>query len=923
MKWVVIDLETTGLDPRRDRIIEIGAVKVDEDGVLETFQTLVDPAMILPPFIVELTGISDEMLDGQPSLADVLPDFLTFVDDCMPVAHNANFELTFLRSYTGWEGSDWLDTITLAKMAFPFLNSYSLENLVAELSLANTAPHRALADAQATALLLRRIEDVFAALDDDILLAFMAIFGEKNQAYRDFLCRYHVEPAPARYLPPDRQEEPGEGERLVAREDYRIDAAEVCDAFSGEDGITCFLTDFQERSMQTEMANQVAAAFNDAAFLLAEAGTGTGKTMAYLIPAAKLGWEGGKPVILSTHTIHLQDQLLQKDIPVVNDFLGGGLRAVLVKGRNHYLCFRKWLLACESEEKDAPFLMARLLPWVIETRDGDVDALHLQPHERRDWYRFSAVSESCSGSQCPYFRSKCFVHRVRKQADRAHLIVINHSLLLTDAIMGGGVLPAADYLVVDEAHQLEKVAEETLGGSFTYYDHTAVLGDIRRFLLKLQKRASLPSIFVREEDVERNRARLSRLEETIAGLDAKMDSGDQLFKMLRGNFTHYRENVNPGSRTWRLDHRARTGQLWEEMAALIENYQIGLRELQLALDRIAIDFEEELTADNQERERFHFIIQVSRLSALSDAVYRFLHAEEEQMISWLEAGNERTLYPIVKLSPLQVDEALAKYLYDRKESIVFVSATLSVNKKFTYFKQNCGLNLIGRECRELLLPSPFDYEKQALLTVVNDIPTPGAVGEWRFIDGVSDAIIRLTQASGGRALALFTSHVQLREVYHRVRAPLAASGINVLAHELSGSRTLLLESLRADKATLLLGANSFWEGIDVAGEHLSLLIIVKLPFWPPDMPTVAARIEMLEAQKKNAFYEYSLPQAVIRFKQGFGRLLRKEDDRGIVCVLDRRLVSKRYGASFINSLPIDKAYSLSTEEIVTLIENKL
>lgn len=923
MKWIVIDLETTGLDPRRDRIIEIGAVKCGEDGVLETFQSLVDPEHSLPPFITELTGITDEMLMGQPLLDEVMPDFLEFAADCIPIAHNASFEAGFLKKHTGWDGSDWLDTITLAKMAFPYLASYSLENLTEALSLANKAPHRALADAEATALLLVKIEQALTEMDDDILAAFQTIFGENNYIYGAFLRRFTDEAGLARFLPPDLKEERGDGERFTTTDDFALDREEVVNFFDDEDGVGRYLDDYQEREAQIHMATSVADAFNDGAFLLAEAGTGTGKTMAYLVPAAIMAADGGRPVIVSTHTIHLQDQLLNKDIPVVNQLFGGGLRAALVKGRNHYLCYRKWLLACESQEKEAPFLMARLLPWVIETEDGDVDPLALSLQERRDWYRFSANSESCTGSHCPYFRNKCFVYRVRRKADRAHLIVINHSLLLTDAVMSGGILPPSDYLVIDEAHQLEKVAEETMGGSFSYYDHTVVLGDIRRFLQKLQRQVTLPTIFAKEGDEERLRARLSRLEEIIDAFDDKMDNGDQLFKALRTSFLRYREEVNPTSRSWRIDRRVRAGEEWASLETLVNNYLLSLRELQLALDRVSIDFEEELDDEENERQRFQFIIQSGRLDALSNSTFTFLHAEEEQMVSWLEAGNERTLYPIVKLSPLQVDEALAEQLYDKKESIVFVSATLSVSKKFNYYKENCGLNLVSRECRELLLPSPFDYERQALLAVAADLPSPGSVSEIRFIESVSDAILRLATASEGRALALFTSHVQLREVYHRIRSPLEEAGINVLAHELSGSRTALLDSLRAEKNTLILGANSFWEGIDIAGENLSLLIIVKLPFWPPDMPTVAAKIELYEAKHKNSFFEYSLPQAVIRFKQGFGRLLRKEDDRGIICVLDRRLIEKRYGSSFINSLPIKKAYPMSTEDLVTLIENRL
>ena len=223
----------------------------------------------------------------------------------------------------------------------------------------------------------------------------------------------------------------------------------------------------------------------------------------------------------------------------------------------------------------------------------------------------------------------------------------------------------------------------------------------------------------------------------------------------------------------------------------------------------------------------------------------------------------------------------------------------------------------------MLLPSPFDYSRQAALVTATDVPLVGTVSDYEYLEKISDAIKEMVLASKGRALVLFTSHAHLREVFRQIRDPLENEGINVLAHELSGSRSTLLGKMRENKRTVILGANSFWEGIDVSGDNLSLLIIVRLPFWPPDIPTIAAKIDLLKAESRNSFSELSLPQAVIRFKQGFGRLLRKEDDRGVVCVLDKRIYEKRYGSDFVDSLPVPKLYHGTVKEIVHLIETKL
>lgn len=927
MEWLIVDLETTGLSPSKDDIIEIGAVKIDERGNRTTFQTLVDPGYSLPYEITRLTGITDDMLNGQPSIDEVIDDFIGFMGNAHLIAHNASFDGAFLEPYIGLPKEEWLDTIELSKMAFPMLGSYSLANLTEYFGIVNSEHHRALADAEATADLFCLIEQAFAAADKGVIAAWVHIFSDRRPNYLYYFKRFEPASLCEKYLPPkqDKQEESydDDDERNEPTEDYLIDKELLKQCFEGDSGLKQYIDGYRPRQSQMIMTEAVADAFNNGEYLLAEAGTGTGKTVAYLLPAIFKSLYGNSRVIVSTHTIHLQDQIIKKDIPELNMYFKGQVSAAILKGRNHYLCYRKWEQEYINGEKEKALFLAHLLPWVVETEDGDGDPLNLNSFERREFQRFSAASENCFGPRCPYFRNRCFVRKARRNAEKANLIVVNHSLLLADSVMGGSAIPKAEYLVIDEAHQLETVAESSLGTSMSFFDHNNLVNEILSVLGKLYKHISLPSFDSQDISLERLKSNQDFLNEIIADIKENEEKGKECFIALKEFTEFYKQNKNSFSRTIRIDERCRLSAHWEEAEIALENLAIWYREIANRLATVVSRFEEQFDEDGFEGEKIRFAVAQSSWCEKTNALNAFLAGEPENNVSWLEDSNERTLYPVMKTAPLRIDEALASTLYETKDSIIFVSATLSVKQHFDYFRDVCGINLIEKNTAELLLPSPFDYEHNSLLLAVNDLPLVGTVSEYEYLESIADAVIGLTAAAKGRSLVLFTSHMHLREVFRRIEIPLKEKGITVLAHEISGSRSTLLKKMREDSKTVILGANSFWEGIDVAGDNLSLLVIVRLPFWPPDMPVIAAKTDRLQQEGRNSFGELSLPQAIIRFKQGFGRLLRKEDDRGIVCVLDKRIYEKRYGSDFVDSLPVEKLYSASVKDIVNLIDRRL
>ncbi|MGN1010828.1 MAG: exonuclease domain-containing protein, partial [Clostridia bacterium] len=344
MEWVIVDLETTGLNAKRDKIIEIGAVRMDEKGNRSVFQTLIDPEIPLTETISGITGITDEMLYGQPLMEEVMDDFIDFIGDATPLAHNASFDGAFLEPYTGIPKEEWLDTITLCKMAFPMLESYALVNLVEYFGIETPAHHRALADAEATAALFELIEKSFRETDKGIIAAWVHLFGDRYSTYRRYFERFDPDIFAESFLPP-KSSCPKDGEKKDEEEEtekYIIDREQLLHYFKGENGLKKYVSGYRSRPSQTTMALAVCDAFNQEDFLLAEAGTGTGKTIAYLMPAVLESLYGKEPVVISTHTIHLQDQIMKKDIPELNECFGGAIRSALIKGRSHYLCYRKW-----------------------------------------------------------------------------------------------------------------------------------------------------------------------------------------------------------------------------------------------------------------------------------------------------------------------------------------------------------------------------------------------------------------------------------------------------------------------------------------------------------------------------------------------------------------------------------------------------
>lgn len=910
-KYVALDLETTGLDPRADEIIEIGAVKFQGQSVLETFHTLVRPSRPVPYRIQILTGITPAELEGAPMPAVALSELSPFVDGHPVVGQNISFDLGFLNENGLSVDSPAHDTFELGVMLLPGLTDYSLSALADTLGVFYSTRHRALPDAVLAKDVFLALLERARGLDESLIFEIERLArgidwapGTLFRQIAEERTRDVFHRVPELSLP---SAERVKVERLTPTVRRKPLDVEALADMLGADGLMAkAVRGFEHRPEQVKMLTAVAGALNESDCLVVEAGTGTGKSVAYLIPASRFAVENGVPVVISTNTINLQDQLVGKDIPeLIEAFERAGVevpRFALLKGRGNYLCVRRWSALRRSQsltESEARFLL-RTLVWACTTSTGDRAGLNLRGDESYVWSRASAQSESCLGAQCPYQRrGACFLHRARRLAESAHLIVVNHALLLSELASSsrGRVIPDYRHLIVDEAHHLEDEATEQWGFEVGGYRLEGFLnrlseraaGEGRKgFIGELANhlRGDSVSSAVRG-DVEREAQNAGGVVEACRGLV-------RTFLDTLARFLETQADEPSGyDRRLRLTAAVRSQPGWDDVELAWENLSLALGDVNSCLSRLQ-SMTEPLSDTgllDYDDLMLEFAALLQQGAELAEQANSAVFGQDGGMVYWAslrDAGGS----PAVHAAPLHVGRVLAEELFGEKECVVLTSATLSTEGDFEYIKERLGLT----ETSELLLGSSFDYARSALVYVPDDVPEPGQPGYQRAIEL---ALVDVGRAIGGKCLALFTSHAALRASYEAVRGPLHEEGILVLGQGIDGSSKRLLETFKANPQSVLLGTSSFWEGVDVVGEALSVLVIARLPFSVPSDPVFAARGELYD----NSFNQYAVPHAVLRFKQGFGRLIRSKSDRGVVVLLDRRVKAKAYGSAFLGSLP--------------------
>ena len=927
--WVALDLETTGLDAQKDAIIEIGAVKFQGGKTLDTFQRLVNPQRRISPFIASLTGIRQRDLDRADTIERVAPSFITFVGASPLIAHNADFDLGFLRAGGIDFANPVVDTFDLAYVVRPDAPSYSLENMAQSLELPHDRPHRALDDAIATKMLFLSLLEDATALDPMTLAAMQRLAQASDWSLAYLLNGIAANPRAVGMAPVEDDSNIGingldmqsisrrlhSGGVLRERETVTpIEAGMVAAMFSEGGALSQALDGFEARTEQAQMAQAVTEAINDGERIIIEAGTGVGKSLAYLLPAALYALANGKRVVISTNTINLQEQLLQKDVPILVEALksvdgsGDDLRFTQLKGRANYLCMRRWNTLSTStdlSEVDARML-AKTMLWLQSTANGDRAEVNLgHPRAAAPWERLSANN----ARGCLRNESVCFLRSARERAAASHLVIVNHALLLSNATVGGTLIPDYDVLIIDEAHHLEEEATKHLGFELTqagFSDH----------LQNLSGEAGIPNqattaFRTATSDTTDRRETVETVVDEIARLLPR--TRDSIARLLAGLEGMAQRPNSPYAQQTRITRGTRANPKWSELEIGWENADLALGELgrQLASLQRALADLEDAGLLNYESLVNDLDAAAQQNDTLRRQLKEFVVAPEDDAIYWLTLSARRAELSL-HAAPLHVAEQLDELVFSQTRSVVMTSATLSTEQKFEHIVERTGF----ADARELLLGSPFDYPRAAVLCLPRDMPEPRS---WAYQDALESAIKDAAIAAEGRTMALFTSYSALRSTASSIRDDLKARGIEVLQQGNDGPPAQVVRRFMQNPRAVLLGTSSFWEGVDLAGDALSVLIVARLPFNVPTEPVFQARSELYD----NAFMQYAVPEAILRLRQGFGRLIRTKTDRGAVIILDRRVTGSRYGSAFLRSLPPARRVDCELYQLPDIIRSHL
>lgn len=946
--FVVVDLETTGLDPENDQIIEIGAIKFVDGEENESFKQLIDPGRPIPEFITRLTGISDEDVKDKPRIEEVFPLLDKFLGGAAFVGQQVNFDASFIEYHYRKMNNDFqfwedkvrrfkyldnlrIDTLFIARIFLPFLAQFKLEALAGHFGYNLENAHRAVEDARATGHVFLHLVDRALAVDNQSLTNIINLLYANSKRAKTFfvpVLNFRKQKnlmAASDTLLDDLQNAQqfynilGEQDFSYARPVDEIDLRPIdektIDAYFCDDGfLSKGIENYELRPEQQRMAHLIKDGFNKSEFVIAEAGTGTGKSMAYLVPAVEWAVENrraGQRVIISTNTKNLQEQLFFKDIPLLYSAANGRFKAVLLKGRSNYLCLEKWhMIMTDMNQRLSQDERSRILPlvlWVKQTRTGDIAENAAFQLERNAglWQKLIAEPSYCPGKTCKYFKD-CYLMKARENARQADIVVVNHSLLFSDLAAEHVILEEYQNLIVDEAHNIEKTAAEYLGVMVNFWS-------FRNLYHKIYEEEPKRSGTLQQLDYRMNQGKVSgidaksigrRIQKTKFASKALKEKTliffNEFSRMLRQRYMNGSSNEN------RVRY-FKGFKYFKQLDFEIEQLNTALKEVKNHLAKLIDEL------DALENDSFEFQRQLLREleTALADTTllmdnFEFcLKADQDKYVYWLEISkNEKSNDVRLRAVPLNIAEVLESRLFRGLRTVVFSSATLAVNNSMDYFRSRIGLNLLTKKTiRDEILGTTFDFEKQLHLGVLDFMPDPR--------DGnYADYLEKIIKAVHGRhqtgMLVLFTNYNLLNNMFERLKPHFEAERIMLLAQGKSGSRTNIINRFKEHRDSILFGTDSFWEGIDVPGNALEILFIPKLPFDVPTEPIIQARSEEIKKRGGNPFFDYSIPEAIIKFRQGFGRLIRSKTDFGAVIVGDNRLSRMQYGKQFLNSLPVQE-----------------
>ncbi len=705
-------------------------------------------------------------------------------------------------------------------------------------------------------------------------------------------------------------------EPVKPKEIKKLDEEETAFFISNGGPLSRQSSHFEERKSQVELLKKICTAFNESKIGVFEAGTGVGKSYAYLIPSMLWAVDNHERVVISTGTINLQQQLIEKDIPAAQEITGKKIKAVLVKGRQNYVCMRR--LSDAAMERDLfnedTEVFDKIVDWAKTSPTGSKSDLSFLPPDSV-WTRINSESDGCMGGRCR-FREQCFVMKVRKEASDANLLVVNHHLLFADieSRMNGvgyedaAVLPPYKRIVFDEAHGIEDSATSFFSETLTNFKINKQIN-----LMYRSRRSNIAGFLVQLATISTSEDFLGKASEAAGLIKDTVSELDIVAQEILGNESSariYAENASSFVTVLNAMERLRSamGTFTGMVREVLENISDDDKDMPCVWESKMV------------------------LRRLDESVKLCKHfvdwSEHGDSVFWLQKvrlppkkqGDEWTTFVQFTETPLDIAPLMNMGVFEPMSSVVCTSATLRTGTTFNYWLKRTGINFVeeDRQCTGVF-DSPFPYKTNALFAVPNDAPFPSSP---QFQNYIENTILRMIIAAGGRTLVLFTSYDSLRHSFNACRLQMIDAGITALKQG-DDDRFRLLERFKDDRTSVLFATDSYWEGVDVPGESLSQVIIVKLPFAVPNDPVFTARSEAIEKRGGSSFMELSVPGAVIKFRQGFGRLMRRSTDYGVVTVLDRRIVENKYGRQFTTSVPMTKRLYSSTEDTISAIRHFL
>lgn len=899
---VAIDLETTGLDAAQDAIIEVGAVRIRNGEIVDEFSTMVNPDSSIPEHVTHITGIQQQDVQNAPYIEAVLPQISAFVKDAPVIAHNISLDMGFLRDrHKILRHNLTIDTYDLVSVLMPSAPRYNLNSLTQQLGIKLENAHRALGDARATALLywslwekalrlpfplLQEINDIAQGFNWDSGAVFAAALRESTPELNGEVDEpqvHIVSPAPD-----------SQSVILSSKPERQSLDEQAIVKILGKGGILQ-QSGLEYRPQQVEVAQAVAEAFSNAYHLMIEAGVGTGRTLGYLVPAILWSIQNQERVVISTYTPARQEQLMTKDIPALREHLGTAFTASVMKGRSHYLCPRR--LATVRRRRptsiEEVLTLAKILVWRLEDDSGDKSNINLRgPAEDNVWERLSAQDERCSREQCKTAQQgMCPFYRAWQAAERANLIVVNHALMISDSNAAQQVLPEYNYAIIDDAHHLE---DAITSGLSVHIDKSmlsrrlADLGGINSGVL-----GEILAV-VQKHTPEQEARKFEKIIQTIGEATGAMDT--HLHKVFSACYKFLQDTRGARSEysiTSRITRQSHKDTAFHAVISAWETLEVFFEVLGQALPRLAKTLSRQQSSIPELTDLILDIESSSQyLHDIGRLLRQFIIDPETNTVYWFSVWQGADS-PVMHAAPLHVGACIDKVLWQDKESVILTSATLRTQDSFRYIRER----LFAESVKTLELSSPFNYKDTTLVYIPIDVPEP--TDKQGYQQALERGIIELATAIGGRTLVLFTSYGQLRQTSQSITPHLALKDITVYDQSDGSSHQALLEGFKTTPKSVLLGTRVMWEGINIPGDALSALVIVRLPFAVPSDPVFSARSDTYD----NPASQYAIPEAVLRFRQGFVPLIRAYTDRGIVVIFDSRILKRGYGADFLDSLP--------------------